>query len=593
MFSISVAADIFGAKTNFELTFPAKPSLLELTQSTEKSFSNEISIRRPENVPQHSFHVAKFKLFDEERNKWMDLLSEGQLLSQCQLYAFQPENPWHKETPKEIPPASKPPAAPRYVQPQPQPQTARAYVATSSAVAYDTSRIGNTSYGPSSSSMYVPTRSQPQPQPPRLNVNATEDEKLRVVFAEFDVKGTRMIDMEDLKQGFRTLGLEFTTATMNDLFQKGDLNHDGRISFSEFERFAKFYPIMTDCLFYRSKAFWDEDQMNRDIQAEKDAVRQAQQNVQHTQTILTQTLRTVEEANEAIMSADGDAKDRASRLRDVAKDIDNAQRDKDRVQKERYDREGELGTLRDRERNARLAQQEVSREVEKLDRRAATLQQDFLKAEDRVKQLQQQLMEAQRVSERAGQISKQAGSDVENMRAKERDATKTADAVARELPRVEEALKEADFSVNASINRIKELEQFARDLGREADEANRRRDAGERAAAAAREQELQVQTELERLRRIADERDRQAKAREAELLEQQRQRQLITQHERALIEQELRLREQRDTLEEKETKLKTEASSFLGNLRQSMATRSYSRDPSSAAADYRGVSSGY
>lgn len=567
MFVIAVAAEIFGNKTNFELSFPSRPTQSELTRAAETAFSNEISLRRPsESIPQHSFHVAKFKLYNEDRNDWVDLTSESMLVDSCQLYAFQPSNPWHKESQKEIPPAVRPPTTSARFNAQPTPR--QQPLSTS------------TSYPNPNSSQQPSYAARPSAITPRVNVNASEDEKLRIVFSEFDLKGNRMIDMEDLKQGFRTLGLEFTTATMNDLFQKGDTNHDGRISFSEFERFAKFYPIMMDCLFYRSKAFWDEENLNRELQGERDAVRQAQNAVLQAQQALQNAQRAVEDANESIGASESDMKDRNGRIRDIAKDLDQAHRDKDRMQKDRFDRESELTELRDRERSARQNHGELAREAEKADRRAAGLQQEALKADDRVKQLQQQLLEAQRAADRANQAAKQAANDVDGVRQKEKDAQRQAENIIRELPRVEEGLREADFNINNALNRIKELEALSRELGRELDEASRRRDAGERAAQNARDQEAGAATDLERARRLAEERDRQAKAREAELLEQQRQRQLITQHERALIEQELRLREQRESLEEKETRLNSEAKNFLGNLRQSMAARSFSRDPS-------------
>jgi hypothetical protein len=588
MFTVQVAADIFGQKTNFELTFPSRPSLLELTRAAESAFSAEIGIRRADHIPQHSFHVAKFKAYDEDRNKWVDLLSEGQLLDFCQLYAFQPENPWHKETQKEIPAAVKPPTQPAAR------RTASTAAVAGQAFQTVTQSIQSTSYAAVNSG-----GSRPSSQAgtvlggavPRVSLNASEEEKLRIVFAEFDMKGNRMIDMEDLKQGFRTLGLEFSTATMNDLFQKGDLNSDGRISFPEFERFAKMYPIMMDCLFYRSKAFWDEENMNREIQAEKEAVRHAHSLVQQ-QAYLQAAQKTLDEANDAIIHAEADLKDRSSRLRDIAKDTDLAQRERDRLQKERFDKESDLAATRDRERATRQLLQETSREVEKLERRAVGVQQEAQKAEDRVKQLQQQLIEAQRAAERAQQIAKSATVEVDGIRSKEKEIQRTLESILRELPKVEDMLRASDLNLQSMVDRQKELEMLTRDISREAEEANRRRDAGERAAAAAREQEAQIAQELERSRRAAEERERQAKVRESELLEQQRQRQLVTQQERALIEQELRLREQRETLEEKETRLKQEASGFLSNLRQAMtATRSYSRD-TSAAEYYRG-SSGY
>lgn len=608
MFVLQVAADIFANKTNFELTFNSRPSLLELTRAIEAAFSNEIAIRRADSIPQHSFHVAKLKGYDEERNKWVDLLSEAQLVDYGQLYAFQPENPWHKESQKEIPAAVKPPSsAQRYNSNTSrtgstagggyqQPTTAAAaqstsYVPASNAAAYQPAAYRSTAGGSAPSSSSLPQQQmQQQPAIPRVNLNATEDEKLRIVFAEFDIKGNRMIDMEDMKQGFRTLGLEFTTATMNDLFSKGDINSDGRISYSEFDRFAKLYPIMMDCLFYRSKAFWDEENHNRELLTEKEAVRQAQDRAVQAQQQVQAAAKGIDDATDATMAAEGDLKDLAARLRDAAKEVDGANRDKERLMKEKFDRENDVAATKDRDRQARQQFQDAAREAEKQDRRAQQATQEALKADEKVRALQQQLQDAQRQGDRAAQVAKQAVADADAARAREKDTARAAENVARELPKAEEAAKSVDANLGHANDRLRDLDGLAKDLSRDADEAARRRDAGERAAIAARDNEAKAQQEAERARRYAEDREKQARAKEEELLEAQRQRQLITQHERALIEQELRLREQRDSLEEKESKLKNEATSFLGNLRHSMsvpgAGRSYSRDPSIASALY-------
>ena len=59
MFVVQVAADIFGNKLNFELSFPSRPTVQEITRASEAAFSAEIANTRAENVPPHTFHVAK------------------------------------------------------------------------------------------------------------------------------------------------------------------------------------------------------------------------------------------------------------------------------------------------------------------------------------------------------------------------------------------------------------------------------------------------------------------------------------------------------------------------------------------------------
>ncbi|ORC86044.1 uncharacterized protein TM35_000312300 [Trypanosoma theileri] len=595
MFVAQVAADIFNSKVNFELGFPHRPTILEVTRATEAAFSNEIALRRPENVPPHNFHVAKIKVYDEEKSKWVDLLSEGQLFDYCQLYAFQPENPWHKESQKEIPAAVKPPtSAQRYPVNN---STAGAVVAATAA----TSATRGTANGGSSQGALAPytgsrtpgsQRGEPQSARrtsfqantsgaliPKVPVEATQEEKVRVLFAELDIKGNRVLELEDFKQGFRTFNLDFSAATVEDLFEKADTNRDGTISFSEFERFARLYPIMTDCLYFRSKAFWDEEQIKREIEAERLAVRQAEQAVELARKAVEDAEQDVDVSKAAVVAAEADLKDRTDRLRDLTRDMDNAKREKERAIREKKEREKELLDVKEREKEMRKAAQEVARDAEKLDRRAAALDGEAASADDKVRQLEKALDEARRAAERARLAAEQAARDAAVGKERARDATKDADEAARDVPRAEDAVRIAERNVSAADHNARELEGMGRDLSREAEEAALRRDQSEKAVEDAKGRLRTREHQLDDVKHQVDEREQAAKQKEAELVEQRKQRELVSQHERALIEQELRLREQRDSLEERETKLMSEASSFLGNLRtQLQGGRSYSRD---------------
>ena len=561
-FIVQVAADIFGQKTNFELQFSARPTIQELVRATEAAYTNEIELRRPDHIPPHSFHVAKMKFYDEERNKWSDLVSEAQLTDYTQTYAFQPENQWHKESQREIPAAVRPPAAPR-------------------------PRTSATSYQPSTVYQPVTSSAAPKSIPARASTADTAaDEKIRVVFQEFDHKNHRMIDMEDLMQGFRTLGLEFTQATMNDLFQKGDANHDGRISFSEFEKFAGYYPIMIDCLYYRTKAFWDDQHLQREIDAEQAAVRDAMNLVGQAEQQHRNALKAVEDTQNEQMAIEGDIRDRNDRLRNMNKEMDQAQRDKERAMTEKYDKENDAVAQRDRERQMRQQQQDAAREAEKAARRTDQLAVEAAKHDDKVKLLRQQLAEAERAADRANQNVKQAQGEAEAANQRAQEMARQADNLTREITRFDDALRQAETNANLASERVREIEMISRDIGREVEEAARRRDALERQIQAAKDHEHNMQQEVAQAKRNAEERERLAKLREAELLEQQRQRQLLTQQERQLIEQELRLREQRDSLEQKENVLRSEAQSFISNLQRQHSTRSssqYQRDPSSTS----------
>nr|CCC95779.1 unnamed protein product [Trypanosoma congolense IL3000] len=370
MFIVQVAADIFNNKVNFELSFPSRPSVSELSRATETAFSNEISIRRPDNVPSHKFHASKIKMYDEDRNKWVDLISEDQLVDYCQLYAFQPENQWHKESQKEIPPAIKPPTSGQRLATgasfsQGSRVTPNGSISMQGALApYNRSRSPVSHRSESQQARHLSIHgSTSNALIPRSQPDVSQEEKLRVLFAELDVKGNRVLDIEDFRHGFTMFNLNFSTATVDDLFEKGDANHDGRITFSEFERFGRLYPIMMDCLYFRSRAFWEEEQIKRSIQSERQAVKQAEQGVEQARHALEEAEAETHAAKDAVAAADADLKDRTDRLRDLTRDMDNAKREKERAIREKKEREKELFDICEREKEMRKDAQEVAREA--------------------------------------------------------------------------------------------------------------------------------------------------------------------------------------------------------------------------------------
>lgn len=586
MYVVQVAADIFNNKVNFELSFADRPTIVEVTRATEAAFSDEIALRRPENVPAHTFHVAKMKIYDEDRDKWVDVTSEEQLVDYCQLYAFQQENKWHKESQKEIPPAVRPPAS------------AQKYAANTSIASVTRGVTNGSSVQGGALAPYTGTRTPGGPRSdaqsaqrvslyanmpgalvPKVSLEASREEKVRVLFAELDVRGNRVLELEDFKQGFQTFNLDLSAATVEDLFAKADTGRNGAVSYSDFDRFARLYPIMTDCLFFRSKAFWDEEQLKRDIQAERQAVEQAEQVVEHARRALGDAEQDVQAAAGAVAAAEAELKDRSDRLRDLTRDMDVAKREKERAMREKKEREKEFADAKEREKEMRRAAQEVAREAEKLERRAIAVSNEATSADDKVRQLEKALEEAKRAAERAHLSADQAVRDAEAMKQRVRGVAKEMEEAARYIISAEDAVRGAERSVVVADNNARELEGAGRELSREAEEAAQRRDQRERAVEEANGALRAKESQLDEAKRFVVDRRTAAKQKEVELAEHKAQRELVAQHERALIEQELRLREQRDSLEERETKLMSEASSFLGSLRTQLRSgRSHPRE---------------
>lgn len=578
MFIVEAAADIFGVKTNFALEFPSRPTLHELQQTIEGVFSTQIANTRPSNVPVHSFQISKLRILDEVNNKWVPFNNESQLSNNSQLYAFQPDNAWHKETPNPIPPAVKPPSLSST---EPAGLSRPVGTTSSSTIRPITlsSPVGNTSVlTPRTSSVPRALRSTGGASGPSSVSRSTAlvttphgdvsfAEKIRIVFSEFDLKGNRSFELADMKQGFQNLGLDFSSSTVEDLFERADVNKDGRISFSEFEHFAHLYPIMRDIIYIRSKAFWEEDQMNKAIQSERETVIKAEGALDAASRMFSLSQNDVVQAKQAVQAAEADLQDHTERMRDLALELEERRREKDDAIRDKRDKERMLHEVREKETEARKNLQEISREADKVERRLTSLVSDATTADEKVRQLQKALDDAKKAADRAHLVAEQGTLDVQKARERERDASSELDVVVREVPKVEDAVRSADRNVSATEQVLRELDNVGKQLGRDADEAARRREASELAVADMQERANLRKNEVEKARQQVEERERQVKTREAELEEHRRQRELASQYERVLVEKELRLRETRDSLEQNELNLHSEATEFLTKFR--------------------------
>jgi len=109
MYTLLICADLFGEKVNLELTFPTMPTLGELQRKIIDGFNAECNLRRPQGYPVIEFTIARLQIYDDVMLKWSDLVAVTQLHEYDQLYAFQPQSPWHIDVQKDLPPP-RPPA---------------------------------------------------------------------------------------------------------------------------------------------------------------------------------------------------------------------------------------------------------------------------------------------------------------------------------------------------------------------------------------------------------------------------------------------------------------------------------------------------
>eukprot|EP01059_Diplonema_ambulator_P031344 TRINITY_DN5717_c0_g1_i1.p1 TRINITY_DN5717_c0_g1~~TRINITY_DN5717_c0_g1_i1.p1 ORF type:complete len:328 (+),score=67.07 TRINITY_DN5717_c0_g1_i1:77-985(+) len=212
MFFVSCATDLYGRKQNIKLEFPTCPTMTELINAVESQYDVMARSSRPAGYPDTPFKVQTFQVYDDILLRWVDLYSSAQLTNGCQVFCFQPESIWHSDSQGIIPEAvdsvtwTTPVGSPR-----------RARVATDAGVA------------------------------PALS------EKLRSVFYDIDFGNKGYILYSDLRTAFAKADMDFTYATVGELFTVADQNRSGHITYDEWVRFSIQYPNVIDALFFRAR----------------------------------------------------------------------------------------------------------------------------------------------------------------------------------------------------------------------------------------------------------------------------------------------------------------------------------------------------
>jgi hypothetical protein len=600
-FTVFAAADLYGQKVNLEVDFPAgPPSLGDLRAVLQGVFANEALAIRPPSRPLQAFGIQKIQVFRETAGTWDDVLSAAQVTEFSQLYVFQ-SDPSFRESQEQIQPARKPSraattpaAAPA---PVPQPPAAPSSSSVSgpygAGVAASSARISSVSpprrglpsgslpaaasaiggggggYG---SALSVPVRVGAPPSSavalppmPRTTVPAapTQGEKIRFLFDEMDTSGNRVISPSEFQEMLRYLNVDFSNATISDLYRKADVDHDGVLSIKEFTAFFTSYPTLLDALFFRLRDLGELRALQIQLAQEQDALLAARERADRAQAVSSEVQRVLDQQRDALLALEREWEAKIGRdaqarnlLRQAAEDVLAAQAQRAAVQQD-------VVTLGEREKGQTQAVAASGNDAKELERRLAQQQSVQAQAEEKLRQLQALLADAQRETLRAREEAQVLASECARAREREQQAAMVLLDVQREGQRARELLgaSERDLLSKSEIQREakrvvddsqadlgalrKRIEEQKREIGICGDrDAESRQLAGD-AQLAVVQHERKVVSKDDEIRGFAQQRSQ---------LEEQ---------ERPLLEQEVRLREQRESLEEKELRLRRESMSLF------------------------------
>eukprot|EP01059_Diplonema_ambulator_P026032 TRINITY_DN431_c0_g3_i1.p1 TRINITY_DN431_c0_g3~~TRINITY_DN431_c0_g3_i1.p1 ORF type:complete len:564 (+),score=162.05 TRINITY_DN431_c0_g3_i1:43-1734(+) len=550
MHIIYVATDVYGTKLNYELEFPMQPTVAELIRSIENLFSAEQNLRKPGSTP---YKVAKLNVVDEVTEDWVEVLSQSQLRNYCQVYSFQPHSTQLTESQGHIPAAVKPRHIAGYIV-----QGNHGMAHAPPTPLHNFSSTGSVQHIQPVHHTSVPHQTG-LAQVRLLPQDASHDEKVRACFEGLDANANRVIELDEMKRGFQMFGMDFTQTTVDDLFRKADKDRDGVISFPEWQRFAELYPTMLDSLYYRLKSHWEIVASKNELDQLVNVGPQLQDNERNSKVAFDQTQLDADDADRRVEEADRIVADMQNRQRLAEEQARDAQRDIERNEHHRLEAERLLANEKERERQAALASQHSARDLENAQRKLTQVHAAIAEAEAAERRAAQMLADAQRELQRLRGVADQANTDValaaDRHNKMALDSRNVEDALAR--------LAQADADLNAAAMRGQEAMANASAHGLQTSEAMRAQEEAVANAALIRDRQEPARQRWLQCQRQLEDHNTSVAAKEAQLAQEISQKRLLHSQEKALVEEEVRLREQRECLEEKEGALRNAHTSFF------------------------------
>ena len=529
-FVVRAAAEIFSAKVNLELPFPCRPTYAAFEETCRSAFRLERVLARPEGAPMVApFEISRIDVLTEG-GRWdpVDAAAGADptapmaaLRNGCQVYVFQKEVPGvHEESTQPLPPAQSPMLA-------------------------------------------------------ALPELTGVEERIDAVFEEADVGKRDCVDLPELLRLLRTLNVGFPDGVVEEMFIEADADGDTALSRAEFRALCHAHPTLAECLYFRSRDFWEEYRLREELEG-SDCLLAHLRSAEHAKKVsFDHTVREVE----GVMGKLAEVRQAAAAQRENerlrAEAIEDAEDAAHGAVQGLRDAEAETQLIRDRE--AALRQVVASGERERaaaqegLDRHSAELQATLA----REKELKQALADVGREAERQRKLAASSAVEVRRIQAKIAKAQ-------HELPPLDEDAGEARERVRecaASWERVegRRVEAYGR-LEEEqgsTEQVLQIQAALEERLGGAREQEAGAKRVLDGVGGACAEQARVRDALEAEYSGALARRQEIERDEAPLLNQELQLKVQKQNICQQETELRMNASGFFKVRQRGTHTHTY------------------
>ena len=388
-------------------------------------------------------------------------------------------------------------------------------------------------YSPTSTQMMLAREDPSYRIPSSTLMPLTQADKIRMTFQDLDANKDGVVDPEEFSKGVRTCKLDFTEDTLDNLFKKAKRGSDGNLTESEWYSFVINYPMFLDALYHRFRSIHNAD---RDAEAAKGAKERFGDRVDALKKEIDTAKSELGDTEGKVASGDSEHDEAVEKQKDAERQHKDAVEGVADAFKQRKETEVKIAMEWEATRAQRIAVAEAARDADIAQRRLAA-------AEEKEKWALQALESAKLEKE-------QATADLESAKSRQTDVKTGEDP--------EAVLSNADRTVADAQRREYELGIAA---SQAADKADRLRWT--------KDEQIRLKNSHEaRLNRATDaltEAEKSYEENDARLKDAENVKDngpIVDEKENQLVEEEIRLKREREALEQKETNLHKECSEF-------------------------------
>eukprot|EP00754_Rhynchopus_humris_P008558 Rhum_TRINITY_DN13767_c5_g1::Rhum_TRINITY_DN13767_c5_g1_i1::g.64117::m.64117 len=593
VFTVLAAADVYGNKVNYEFDFPVQPTMSEFQARITSTFTVDASARAPAGAPT-AFSIHRMQIFDDRTDMWNDLLSGAQLVDYCQVYVFQRESPWHREVQSKIPPAIRAPhsGTPPALVIDPNTAAAAANAAAANAdlaVAQQAAADAAAANAAATAALGVaPLVAPPSPSAasvimaPQLPTTApvalpvvapvvipavpdpavcTFEHKVRVVYEVMGLAGEGRVDQAAFASTLSALRIELGDVA-TALFAKADANKDLLLQYQEFAKFCEAYPTVLDSLFYRHHDSLIDAAQQEAVQAAKRTVMTLRERESEARVAAVQARRESDEQDQRVRQQAVGVDACAKREADAKLVLEGAQQEVQRTAADVGTGRSEVVKAREFEAAQLNNLAVVRRDIDAAAQRLKGCESDTVRAEERMREIERLLIEQQREVDRHRELALQQRTELATLQAGELAAQESVRESEMGTRLAHETLAQLEGTLTAAQTREQECGHLLVASREELGRAVAARGAEEAELAACKEREAARATLEAEATKACDAQQEYAQALERDNLEHNVKRRQAEERERPLLDQEVRLRLQRETLEAEEARLREEHSNF-------------------------------